>query len=167
MAHDTRFMLTKLALPAVTLMAAGLTACAGGGTATSSAAHAGALAVPGTGSRPTRMYTVRLSGTAETTHGAPGGRGYAIIAFHGPSMVCWRFAHLHGFFDATVAQIHSGTSGKSGRSLLGLGTGPRLHHQGCEPVHAALTRTIWSRPQGYYVTVASTRYPRGAVRAQL
>lgn len=149
------------------LMAVGLSACVGSGSASSPTAHAGVLAVPGASSRPTRMYTVRLSGKAETTHGAPQGRGYAIIAFHGPSLVCWRFAHLHGFLDATAAQIHSGAGGKSGRTLLGLGSGPRLHHEGCEPIHASLTRTIWNNPHRYYVSVASTQYPRGAVRAQL
>jgi hypothetical protein len=137
----------------------GLSACAGSGATASS--HA-ALRTP-----PTKKYTVALSGRAETTPGAPQGRGFAIVAFHGASLVCWRFAHLHGFLDATGAGIRSGATGKSGPTLVSLSTGPRLHHEGCVPIRPALTAAIWRRPAGYYVNVLSTQYPRGAVRAQL
>jgi hypothetical protein len=56
-------------------------------------------------SRPTTLYTLSMAGTAETPKGTPHGRGIAIIAFHGASTVCFRFSHLHGFLDATVAHI--------------------------------------------------------------
>ena len=113
-------------------------------------------------SRPTTLYTVSMTGTAETPKGAPHGRGIAIIAFHGASTVCFRFSHLHGFLDATVAHIHSGPIGHAGPVLVALSSGSKLHHRGC----LAISPTV-SRASAYYVNVHSQQYPRGAVRAQL
>lgn len=118
-------------------------------------------------SRPTRIYRIPLSGKAETPPGAPAGTGAAIIAFHGDSIVCWRFAHLHGFTNATFAHIHRGSHGQSGSIVVALSTGRRLHHQGCVTVSPALTKAIWSAPTRYYVNIHSARYPAGAVRGQL
>ncbi len=120
-----------------------------------------------TKSRPTRLYTVTLSGHGETPAGAAQGRGVAIVAFHGTSLVCWRFAHLHGFTVATGASIASGARGQAGKTVVALSGGPRLHHQGCAALSPSLTRAIWSHPGGYYVNILSAQYPRGAVRAQL
>lgn len=117
--------------------------------------------------RPTQIYRVSLSGEAQKPPGAPLGRGYAIIALHGDSVVCWRFAHLHGFTDATEAHIHAGRKGQSGAVVLPLSTWPRLHHQGCVSVSPRMVKAIMSKPSGYYVTIQSARYPTGAVRAQL
>jgi hypothetical protein len=86
------------------------------------------------------------------------------IAFHGSSVVCWRFAHLHAFTNATFARIDIGVQGKSGNIVVALSTGPRLHHQGCVPVSAKLVKTIEDHPRGYYVNIHSTTYPGGAVR---
>ncbi len=155
------FIFTALAVASF-----GVAACGSGSTGTTSA-HAGAGTLARVRSRPTRMYKVALSGRAEAARGAPQGRGFAIIAFHGPSLVCWRFAHLHGFTAATGAGIVSGAAGRSGRTVVPLSSGPRLHHQGCVSISAATTKTIWSDPGGYYVNVVSTGYPRGAVRSQL
>lgn len=115
----------------------------------------------------TPHYTVSMTGSAETPKGAPHGRGVAIIAFHGASTVCFRFSHLHGFLDATVAHIHSGTTGHSGPVLVALSSGPKLHHRGCLAISSRVSRAIWKQPGAYYVNVHSLRYPGGAVRAQL
>ena len=117
--------------------------------------------------RPAQIYRVLLSGKAQKPPGAPLGRGDAIIALHGDSVVCWRFAHLHGFTHATDAHIHTGRKGQSGAVVLPLSTGPRLHHQGCVSVSPKVVEAILSKPSGYYVTIQSARYPTGAVRAQL
>ena len=122
---------------------------------------------PHSGSRPIRLFTVALSGHAEVAKGAPKGRGVADIAFHGESQVSWRFSHLHGFTDATVAHIHAGRAGRSGPVAVSLSHGPRLHHKGCVAVSPALTRALWADPPGYYVNIHSTAYPNGAVRGQL
>jgi hypothetical protein len=88
-------------------------------------------------------------------------------SFHGASTVCFRFAHLHGFIDATVARIHSSADGRSGPVIVTLSGGPKLHHRGCLAISPTVGRAISSRPSAYYVNVHSRRYPHGAVRAQL
>jgi hypothetical protein len=139
-----------------------LAACGGSGSNGSKSSG------PGAGIRgPVRIYKLTLSGAAETQRGARAGKGVAIIAFHGASEVCWRFAHLHGFTDATSARIHSGAKGKAGRVVVSLSGGPRLRHQGCRHVSASVITAIERSPQDYYVNVHSARYPHGAVRAQL
>jgi hypothetical protein len=158
-------MRSKLLVAAVAVLAPGVAGCGGSGSGMGGATHK--AAVPGSGSRPTEIYRVRLSGATETPAGAAHGIGAAIVAFHGDSLVCWRFAHLHGFTDATSARIQIGTSGRTGQEVIALSPGPRLRHQGCVPVSPALSRRIWARPSGYYVNVHSKQYPQGAVRAQL
>lgn len=113
------------------------------------------------------MFRVRMSGATEIPPGAKHGVGAAVISFHGASMVCWRFAHLHGFTDATSARVDAGAAGRAGQSVIVLSPGRRLHHQGCVPVSPALTSRIVARPGGYYVNIQSRQYPQGAVRAQL
>jgi hypothetical protein len=142
-------------------------ALAGCGSTSSGSSLTGHRAGMPSGSHPTQVYRVTLTGAAATPHGAPQGTGAAIIAFHGDSVVCWRFAHLHGFTDATSARVHVGTGGRLGSVALALSTGPRLRHHGCVRVNPTLTKKIWSDPSGYYVSVLSKRYPQGAVRAQL
>jgi CHRD domain len=97
------------AVPALIAVTLSLAAC-GGSSAPPSAVS----------SRPTTLYTVSMTGAAETPKGAPHGRGVAIIAFHRASTVCFRFSHLHGFLDATVAHIHSGTTSHLGPVLVAL-----------------------------------------------
>ena len=139
---------------------------AGCGSTSSGTSRAGHRAGMPSGSRPTQVYRVTLTGAA-APRGAPQGTGAAIIAFHGDSLVCWRFAHLRGFTDATPAHLHVGTEGHLGTIALGLSTGPHLHHQGCVRVNPALTKKLRSDPSGYYVEIPSKQYPHGAVRAQL
>lgn len=116
---------------------------------------------------PTAIYRVALSGPAGPARGAAQGRGDAIIAFHGNSLICWRFAHLHGFSGATGATIRAGVTGRSGHVVMTLSPGPRLRHQGCVGLSPTVSKAIISDPSGYYVTITSARYPVGAVRAQL
>lgn len=110
---------------------------------------------------------MQLTGVTETPRGAMNGIGAAIIAFHGKSLVCWRFAHLHGFTDATSAHVEAATGGRTRTSVIALSPGPRLHHQGCVAVSPALSGRIWAHPRGYYMNIHSKQYPRGAVRGQL
>lgn len=145
-------------------LACSLAGC--GGTSSRSSAAGQRAGLP-SGSRPARVYRVRLTGAAATPRGAPQGIGAAIIAFHGDSLVCWRFAHLHGFTDATSAHVHIGREGHLGNIALALSTGPHLRHQGCVPVNPTLTKKISSDPSAYYVDIPSKQYPQGAIRAQL
>ena len=135
----------------------GIAGCGGSGSSTTSS----------TPSRPLRLYRVRLTGKAEVPKGAADGSGDAVIAIHRGSVVCWRFVHLHGFLDATVAQIRVGFAGRAGRVLQPLSTAPKLHHRGCIQMSPATVTAIERDPSRYYVDVHSRLYPGGAVRGQL
>ncbi len=155
-------MTTKLmTAAAIAVTSAALTACG-----SSSSSSSTATAAHHHHAKP-RIYTVELSGSAETPHGAPQGAGTAVIAFHGTTKVCWRFAHLHGFSSATFAHIYRGPAGKSGSIVVPLSTASQLHHRGCVAVPPATVTAIEKDPAGYYVNIHSTTYPGGAVRAQL
>jgi hypothetical protein len=159
-------MRSKLLVPILTVLVLGVAAC--GSSSSSSASSSKALPPGAKSAGPLHIYRVRLTGgKAETPPGAPKGTGAAVIAFHGSSLVCWRFAHLHGLINATFAHIHIGAKGKSGNIVVPLSTGPALHHQGCVPVSGAVVRAIERRPADYYVNIHSKQYPNGAVRAQL
>ncbi len=162
-------MRSKLLIPSLALLVLGVAACGSSSsnsaspssssprTSLSAPKHAGSI----------RIYRLKLMGIAETPPGAPNGVGDAVIAFHGSSVVCWRFAHLHGFTAATFAHIHIGAKGKSGNIVAPLSTAPRLHHHGCVPVSPSLVKAIEHSPNDYYVNIHSAHYPGGAVRAQL
>ena len=144
------------AAAALTAMALGVGGCGG---STGGPAHAA--------SRPTQLYTVALSGRAERRPAAPRARGFAVIAFHGPTTVCWRFAHLHGFTNATRAAIYAGPTGESGGLVIALTGPPRLHHRGCVATTAATGAKVTSAPSSFYVNVFAAGSPLGAVRGQL
>jgi CHRD domain len=159
-------MRSKLLVPILAVLVLGVAGC--GSSSSSSASSSKTLPPAAKSAGPLRIYRVRLYGAkAETPPGAPQGTGDAVIAFHGSSLVCWRFAHLHGLINATFAHIHIGAKGKSGNIVVPLSTGPALHHQGCVTVSAVLVKAIESHPANYYVNIHSKQYPNGAVRAQL
>jgi hypothetical protein len=160
-------MRSVLVVSTLTAFALSLSACGTGGSGTTGHARTTNGRVHASRSRPTRIYRVHMSGAAELSPRPPHGTGAAVIAFHGDSTMCWRFAHLHGFTDATIAGIHSGAHGQSGSSVVALSTGPRLHHRGCARVSPALSNKIWTEPGHYNVNIESKQYPQGAVRAQL
>ena len=158
-------MRLRLFVPSLVVLMLGVTAC---GSSSPSSTSSSKAAAPGANAPgPLHVYRVSLIGKAETPPGATQGTGAAIIAFHGTSLVCWRFAHLHGFSHATYAHIHSGVKGKSGKSVVPLSSSPKLHHQGCVPVSTVLVKAIERHPSHYYVNIHSKQYPNGAVRAQL
>ncbi len=160
----------KLVVGSLAVLALGVAGC---GSSSSPSTSSSPSRPPTTGSSaatgalPVRIYRLSLTGRPDTPPGAPNGSGVAVIAVHGSSMLCWRFAHLHGFINATAAHIQIGAKGKSGAVVAPLSTGPRLRHGGCVQVNGALVKAIERNPHGYYVSIHSTRYPNGAVRAQL
>lgn len=159
-------MRVKLLVPSLAIVALGVAGCGGGSSG--SASQSTKPSPPAKSAGPLHIFRVRLlGGKAERPPGAPRGTGTAVIAFHGSSTVCWRFAHLHGFTRATFAHIHVGATGRSGSVVVALSTGPALHHQGCVPARAALVKAIERHPADYYVNIHSAKYPGGAVRAQL
>lgn len=145
----------RLTTLCVTAFALGLAAC--GGQNASAVAH-----------RPTHEYVARLSGSGEPHGGARRGRGFAVIALHGPAhQVCWRFTHLRGFTDATRASIHGDGKGAFGTLMVALSRSPRLRHQGCVAASAVVLRALAGDPAAYLVDLASVKYPGGAVLGRL
>ncbi len=113
-----------------------------------------------------RTYSVKLTGKAETPAGPPSGTGSAVITVHGKTdQVCWRFAHLKGFTTPKVSHIHSGATGVSGPIVAPLGS--LYKAKGCVPASATLLKAIEKNPHAFYVNIHNTKYPGGAVRAQL
>ena len=155
-------MSSKLVAPLLIGLVPGLAACGSSAPASHSSSSGAHHSRP-----PARIYRIALTDTGERPHGAPGGTGAAVIAIHGSSVVCWRFAHLRGFLKATAAHIHLGVSGKSGRVVVPLSTGRQLRHRGCTRASASVITAIEQHPERYYVNVHSLQYPAGAVRAQL
>lgn len=151
-------MSTKLISPTIVALALALAGCGASSTKTSSTRSASAHA-----GRPIRIYRAGLSAGVN----GPGGRGTAIIAFHGSSVLCWRFAHLAGFTGAIVAQIHSGVRRRSGPTVVSLSRGGATHHRGCVGINPSLSRRIWSRPSEFYVSIYSRSHPANAVHARL
>jgi hypothetical protein len=160
---------SRLLVPAaLAILAIGLGGCgSGGSSASASSAHRASGVSLASASRPSQIYRLRLSGSAETPPGAQRGTGAAIIAFHGDSVLCWRFSHLHGFTHATFAHIHIGATGRAGKIVVALSTASLLHHRGCVSLSPVLGKMIVSQPSRYYVNIHSQQYPAGAVRAQL
>lgn len=106
---------------------------------------------------PTHKYVATLSGNAAPRGGARGGRGLAVIALRVPShQLCWRFADLHGFTEATAASIDAD---RTGTTIVALSMAPRLHHRGCVSANAALLRAIATDPSACVVRVRSITYP--------
>lgn len=163
-------MRSKLLVPCLAVTALGLAACGSSskssGSGSGSSSTTSSSGAKHTGAAP-RIYHLKLTGGAESPPGPPSGSGLAVIAFHGSTKVCWRFAHLRGFTNATFAHIHVGSPGKSGNIVIPLSTARKLHHKGCVRASPTVIKAIEKKPAGYYVNIYSTSYPGGAVRAQL
>ncbi len=155
-------MREKLLVGSVVALGLGVAGCGGGSGSSSSAASGKSAAKAG----PIVIFRTALSGTTGTPTGAPGGAGSAIVALHGRTGLCWRFAHLRGFVHATSARIQLGSKA-SAPVIASLSTGSRLHHRGCSTVSPATANAIHKRPSAYYVAINSTGYPTGAVRGRL
>jgi len=156
-----RRILLALAAATLTLVVA---ACGGGGGGGggSGAPHRSAVG------KPLHVFHVQLSGRQVVTpKGAPGGTGAAVIALHHHAVVCFRFAHLHGFTEPTTAALHQAPTGKRGPVVLELSRGTVLRHHGCVRAHRALGAALERSGSGYYVEIDSHQYPQGAVRGAL
>jgi CHRD domain len=119
------------------------------------------------GARPTGRSAPTVYRTHLMPAGARTGAGDAVVALHGGSRVCWRFAHLHGFRGATGASIGHGAPGGAGKPLTALSSGRRLRHRGCRRVSASLSNAIRHSPSDYFVNVNSRQFPAGAVSGRL
>lgn len=154
-------MREKLLVSALATLALNVGGCGGSASSTHAAPPASAKA------RPIATYRAALTGSTGTPAGAPAGAGAAVVALHSGARLCWRFAHLHGFVNATTARIQLGGKGSSAHVIASLSTGSRLHHRGCVTVSPATAKAIQKHPSAYYVAIDSTSFPAGAVRGRL
>ncbi len=155
-------MREKLLVGTVAALALGVAGC--GGSGSSSAAASGKTAGK---AGPIVIYRAALSGTTGMPKGAPAGGGNAIVALHGGTVLCWRFAHLHGFVNAAAAHIQLGSHRTSAHPIASLSTGSHLHHRGCITVSTGTAKAIQKRPSAYYIVIDSASFPAGAVRGRL
>lgn len=173
-------MRSKLLIPGLAVAVLGITAC-GSSSSTSSNGSNGSSASTAAGTAPakgkhagrvvaipSRTYSVKMTGKAETPPGAPSGSGTAVVAVHGKSdHLCWRFAHLKGFAHPTLAHIHIGSAGVSGAIVIPLSGAAKFKVKGCVRTSATLLTAIEKNPHGYYVNIHNQKYPGGVVRSQL
>jgi hypothetical protein len=113
-----------------------------------------------------RTYRVKLAGRNEVPAGAPTGSGLAVISIKTKGELCWTFSALKGIAAPMVAHIHHGPSGTSGPIVIPLGSAYK--RSGCVTGTAPqLLALIEVHPEQFYVNVHTSKYPGGAVRAQL
>ncbi|HET9102187.1 MAG TPA: CHRD domain-containing protein [Solirubrobacteraceae bacterium] len=139
----------------------GVSAAIAGCGSSSPSSHPASSPVAG---HPTALWTARLSGATGHPHGAPAGRGVAIVALHGPTVLCWRLAHLHGFTSPTAAELQTGPRASV---FVALRSGTVFHHQGCRHILSGQAAALQAHPSAYRVSIASAAYPSGAVRGRL
>ena len=113
-----------------------------------------------------KTFTVSMSGKAETPKGDPDGSGTAKITLE-PSVgkVCFKITWSK-IGTPTAAHIHQGKKGVAGPVVIPLFATPPKH-SGCVKADKKLIGKIAKSPGSYYVNVHNTKYPAGALRAQL
>jgi hypothetical protein len=69
--------------------------------------------------------------------------------------------------DVTSAQIYRGRAGEAGEPVSRLERPDDDDSYDCKQVGAALAQEIQSNPSAFFVMVATSEYPNGAIRGQL
>lgn len=115
--------------------------------------------------------TVHMTGGQEVPKGSPAGSGtfrFALVPSVGPNVGQVCFSLTWSKIDTPIAShIHKGGKGVSGGIVIVLFKGPSVGHSGCRNAPKSLIKAIQKKPSAYYVNVHTTKYPTGAIRAQL
>lgn len=80
--------------------------------------------------------------------------------------ICFDFS-LHGVDSPLMAHINRGRPLHNGPPIVSLFTGPGAPVHGCALGNTAQLADMIADPADYYVTLATTDYPDGALRGQL
>ena len=80
--------------------------------------------------------------------------------------ICFVFS-LHGVDSPLMAHVHHGQRLHNGPPIVSLFTGPGAPTHGCAQANTGQLADMITDPSDYYVTLASTDYPDGALRGQL
>jgi CHRD domain len=116
-------------------------------------------------------YSVSLSGAAGVSSprapaGEPNGSGFAAISVNASTgELCWKFSQLKNVTRPTVARIYRAAS--LGSFLYGFRLGHTYKSSGCLPENPIFLGLLGARPQEFYVSIHSARFPEGAVRGQV
>ena len=147
------FVQAKVALASL----ASLTLIASGSAAPPVAAGAATFAVPLTGHEEEDIATA----------GDPDGSGLVRLAVNpGKRQICYDFT-VSGLSTPLMGHIHRGSSQSIGPSVVTLFTGPGGELDGCLDWTEERLTEIVANPSNFYVNLATTEFPDGAVRGQL
>jgi hypothetical protein len=111
-------------------------------------------------------FNLAMNGRIEVPMGSPGGTGTVSLTLDATKgRVCFHFV-VHGIGQPTAAHIHVGRAHTAGNVVVPLygGSGPL---RGCVSASRTTIKQIIHRPNNYYVNIHTSRYPNGALRAQL
>lgn len=119
-------------------------------------------------------FTVALSPQEQTDFAHPaGGTGdphasgfVKLTVMPVERQICYDFS-LHGVDSPMMAHVHRGTRLQIGPPIVSLFTGPGAPIEGCAAANTGQLTDMIADPSDYYVTLATTEYPDGALRGQL
>ena len=121
-----------------------------------------------------QIVTVPLNGEAELNFAHPDGGtgdpdGYGVVKLTiAPQKreVCFDI-EVDGVATPMLANIHNGPAKRNGPPVVGLLYGVGSDLSGCVPANSGTLSDILSNPSLYYVSVATTEFPDGALRGQI
>jgi hypothetical protein len=121
-----------------------------------------------------KIYNIALTGQAETNFAHPsGGTGdldgsgeVAIALYPIKRQVCFDFS-LSRVATPMMAHIRQAPELRNGPPIVSLFTGPGSELDGCAAANTRQLAHMISNPSDYYVSIATTEYPDGALRGQL
>ena len=118
--------------------------------------------------------TISLSGRAETNFAHPaGGTGdlngsgsVKLTIRPAKRQVCYDFT-IQGVASPLMAHIRQAKALRNGPPIVSLFTGTGSELDGCAPANPGQLADMIEHPSLYYVSLATTEYPDGALRGQL
>jgi hypothetical protein len=121
-----------------------------------------------------KIYNIALSGQAETNFAHPSGgtgdldgSGAVKLAIYPiKRQVCFDFS-LSRVATPMMAHIRQAPELRNGPPIVSLFTGPGSELDGCAAANTRQLAHMISSPSAYYVSIATTEYPDGALRGQL
>ena len=121
-----------------------------------------------------QLLVVPLTGAAETNFAHPsGGTGdldgsgsVRLMISPAKRQVCYDF-QLAGLSTPMMAHIRHAPPLRNGPPIVSLFTGTGSELGGCAPANTRQLADMIDNPSAYYVSVATTEFPDGALRGQL
>ena len=114
------------------------------------------------------VFNVTLDGTSEVP--GPGdldGSGSAEITVDpNGTQICYSLS-VTGIAGVNAAHIHEGRAGTAGPIAVTLEAPATGHSEACTNASASVVKALGSGTRSFYVNFHSTKFPDGAIRAQL